>query len=121
MRMRQVAAALGVAAVVVVPTTACSDEATGGPATTSSPTSTTLADERSDASAPDGGAPTTGAVDGSVTLAEAEQIAVDSVGGGTVTWSGPEDDRGAAWEIEVTRPDGTEVDVLVAANGDVVS
>jgi hypothetical protein len=43
------------------------------------------------------------------------------VGGGRVTWSGREDDRGAAWEIEVTRPDGSEVDVLIAADGSVVN
>jgi uncharacterized membrane protein YkoI len=55
-----------------------------------------------------------------VTREEAEQIALDSVGSGSVTWSGPEDDRGAAWEVEVTRPDGSEVDVLIAADGTVV-
>ena len=42
------------------------------------------------------------------------------VGEGQVTLSGPEDDRGAAWEIEVTRPDASEGDVLVAADGSIV-
>lgn len=56
-----------------------------------------------------------------VSREEAEQIALDAVGEGSVTWSGPEDDRGAAWEVEVTRPDGSEVDVLVAADGSVVN
>lgn len=57
---------------------------------------------------------------GSVSREEAEQAALDAVGEGRVTWSGPEDDRGAAWEVEVTRPDGSEVDVLVAADGSIV-
>ncbi len=57
---------------------------------------------------------------GPVSLAEAEAAALAAVGDGTVTWSGPEDDRGAAWEVEITRPDGSEVDVLVAADGSIV-
>jgi uncharacterized membrane protein YkoI len=56
-----------------------------------------------------------------VSRAEAERAALDAVGEGQVTWSGREDDRGAAWEVEVTRPDGSEVDVLVAADGTVVN
>jgi uncharacterized membrane protein YkoI len=51
---------------------------------------------------------------------EAEQIALAAIGEGRVTWITPEDDQGAAWEVEVTRPDGSEVDVLVAADGTVV-
>lgn len=58
---------------------------------------------------------------GAVSLEEAEQAALDAIGEGTVTWSGPEDDRGAAWEIEITRPDGSEVDVLIAPDGSVVN
>lgn len=58
---------------------------------------------------------------GPVTQEQAEQAALAAVGDGQVTWSGPEDDRGAAWEIEVTRSDGTEVDVLVAADGSIVN
>jgi uncharacterized membrane protein YkoI len=57
---------------------------------------------------------------GVVSSEEAEQIALAAVGEGTVTWITPEDDRGAAWEVEVTRPNGQEVDVLVAADGTVV-
>ena len=57
---------------------------------------------------------------GVVTRQEAEAAALAAVGSGQVTWSGPEDDRGAAWEVEITRPDGSEVDVLVAADGTVV-
>ena len=57
---------------------------------------------------------------GPVTQEQAEQAALAAVGQGQVTWSGPEDDRGAAWEIEVTRSDGSEVDVLVAADGSIV-
>ncbi len=51
---------------------------------------------------------------------QAEQAALAAVGEGRVTWSGREDERGAAWEIEITRPDGSEVDVLIAADGSVV-
>lgn len=57
---------------------------------------------------------------GPVTQLQAEQAALAAVGEGQVTWSGPEDDRGAAWEVEVTRPDGSELDVLVAADGSIV-
>lgn len=60
------------------------------------------------------------ATDGVISREEAEQVALDAVGDGRVTWSAPEDDRGAAWEIEVTRTDGSEVDVLIAADGSVV-
>lgn len=62
-----------------------------------------------------------GGSSGEVTLEEAEQIAVEAVGGGNVTWSGEEDERGAKFEIEVTRPNGNEIDVLIDANGNVVS
>lgn len=58
---------------------------------------------------------------GAVTREQAEQAALDAVGEGRVTWSGPEDDRGAAWEIEITRPDGSEVDVLVAPDGGIIN
>ncbi len=59
-------------------------------------------------------------VDGVISREEAEQAALDAVGEGRVTWSAPEDDRGAAWEVEITRLDGSEVDVLVAADGAIV-
>lgn len=73
------------------------------------------------ASSRDDNAGTTDSPGDRVTRQEAERLAVEAVGGGDVTWSGPEDDRGAAWEIEVTRPDGSEVDVLIDADGNVVS
>ncbi len=57
---------------------------------------------------------------GMIDRATAQRIAVEAVGGGQVTWAGREDDRGAAWEIEVTRPDGSEVDVLIDASGNVI-
>lgn len=47
----------------------------------------------------------------------AGEIAVERLGEGQVTWSGKEDDHGALWEIEVTRPGGAEADVYVAADG----
>jgi uncharacterized membrane protein YkoI len=37
-----------------------------------------------------------------------------------ITYSGPEDDAGAAWEIEVTLDDGREFDVLVSASNEVI-
>ncbi len=68
--------------------------------------------DATDAGAADGGGP--------VTQEQAELAALAAVGDGQVTWSGPEDDRGAAWEVEVTRSDGSEVDVLVAIDGSIV-
>jgi hypothetical protein len=58
--------------------------------------------------------------DAVVSRQEAEQAALDAVGSGRVTWSAPEDDRGAVWEIEGTRDDGYEIDVYVAAVGTVI-
>ena len=52
-------------------------------------------------------------VPGAVSREQAEQAALKAVGSGRVTWSAPEQDRGAAWEVEITRPDGSEVDVLL--------
>lgn len=56
-----------------------------------------------------------------VEQAVAEQAALAYLGAGRVTWVSPEDDRGAAWEIEVTLPNGREVDVLVDASGQVIT
>ncbi|MGF1470524.1 MAG: PepSY domain-containing protein [Rubrobacteraceae bacterium] len=50
---------------------------------------------------------------------QAGEIAVEHLGGGEVTAANREDDHNALWEIEVTRQDGTEADVYVAANGNV--
>jgi hypothetical protein len=61
-------------------------------------------------------APTSGVVD----QATAEQAAIVYLGEGRVTWVSPEDDHGAAWEIEVTLPTGREVDVYIDASGQVV-
>jgi uncharacterized membrane protein YkoI len=55
-----------------------------------------------------------------VTSEQAQEIALAAIGEGTVTWIGPEDDRGATWEVEITRPNGQEADVLVAADGTVI-
>jgi hypothetical protein len=55
-----------------------------------------------------------------VDQAVAEQAALTYLGQGRVTWVTPEDDRGAAWEVEVTLPNGHEVDVLVDASGQVI-
>lgn len=57
---------------------------------------------------------------GPVDQAAAERAALAYVGAGRVTWVTREDDGGAAWEIEVTLPNGREVDVYVDVNGQVV-
>ena len=62
----------------------------------------------------------TPAAAGEITLEQAKEIALAYVGEGTVTYFGDEDDHGARWEIEITRPGGSEVDVYVAADGSVV-
>ena len=72
---------------------------------------------------PESSSPTSsssGTSQGSVDKETAAKIALAAVGGGSVTYSQAEDDKGAAWEIEVTRADGVEVDVLVASDGSVV-
>lgn len=102
-------------------TTGCSSESSQvevGPAATSSPEPTAT----STTAVADGSAVESGTADGQVPVSreQAEQAALAAVGEGRVTWSGREDDRGAAWEIEVTRPDGSEVDVLIDAAGNVV-
>ncbi len=69
---------------------------------------------------------TTTAGGGSViTLGDAESAALGFIENrdgqpASVTGSGPEDDFGAAWEVEVTREDGVEFDVYVDASGEVV-
>jgi len=60
-------------------------------------------------------------VAGPISREQAEQIAVNFLGQGRVTWVEQEDDFGAAWEIEVTLPGGREVDVYVASDGRVVN
>lgn len=57
---------------------------------------------------------------GPVTSAQARQIALNHIGEGHVTDIGHEDDFGARWEVEITRPNGSEVDVYVSASGQVV-
>jgi uncharacterized membrane protein YkoI len=46
----------------------------------------------------------------------ASAAALDHVGGGEVTDAERSDDRGEAYEVEVTRPDGREVDVVLDAD-----
>jgi hypothetical protein len=43
----------------------------------------------------------------------ARQAAVKAIGGGRATGVERGDDSGAAWEVEVVRPDGTEVEVTL--------
>lgn len=85
--------------------------ATPSPTNPSSPTSPT--------------SPTTGtrqspSPSGGLSRARAKQIALNHIGQGRVTDIGREDDFGAMWEVEITRPNGTEVDVYVSADGRVV-
>jgi hypothetical protein len=104
---------LGVAAPVVPASEVATPEpASPGTATTDAER-TTGAGEAATSGAP---APASGVVD----QATAEQAAVAFLGEGRVTWVSPEDDHGAAWEIEVTLPTGREVDVYVDAMGQVV-
>jgi uncharacterized membrane protein YkoI len=78
----------------------------GGPAASESPPP-----QPPDASAPPG-------VD-VIAADEAGRIAADHVGGGAVQAIEPEDDYGAAWEVEIYRADG-EYEVYVNAVGTVV-
>ena len=66
-------------------------------------------------------APAAPEASGVVSRAQAESIALRWVGSGRVTWVEREDDHGAAWEIEVTRPNGSEIDVYVSADGRVLN
>jgi uncharacterized membrane protein YkoI len=56
-----------------------------------------------------------------VDRATAKRAALAHLGEGRVTWVSREDDYGAAWEIEVTLPNGREVDVYVDAAGRAVN
>lgn len=107
----------------------CSDDSEDPPAATpETVTVTETAPDDSEAEEAEPGddepgseTPESGSGDGgTVSRAEAKAAALDAVGDGRATWSGREDDHGAAWEIEITRPDGSEVDVLVAADGSIV-
>ena len=56
---------------------------------------------------------------------QAQQAALSAVedrfgGPASVTGTFNEDDGGARWEVEVTRSDGSEFDVLVSADGEVI-
>jgi uncharacterized membrane protein YkoI len=51
----------------------------------------------------------------------AEQAALDAVGGGTVEQVEASDDSGEAYEVEVRMDDGTEWDVELDADYDVLS
>jgi hypothetical protein len=59
-----------------------------------------------------------GPVEGAITAAEAAQIAADHIGG-TAGVVAPEDDFGAAWEVEVFTSQW-EYEVYVSASGEVV-
>ena len=54
------------------------------------------------------------------TLDKARDAATEAAGGGKVTETERSDDRGVAYEIEVTLPNGDEVDVDLDSNYDVV-
>jgi opacity protein-like surface antigen len=46
----------------------------------------------------------------------AKQAAVDAIGGGRAVGVERGDDSGAAWEVEVVRPDGSEVEVNLTSD-----
>ncbi len=54
------------------------------------------------------------------TFDKARDAATEAAGGGEVTETEQSDDRGVAYEIEVTLPNGDEVDVDLDSNYDVV-
>lgn len=61
--------------------------------------------------------------DGHVTGPEADEAtaaALEATGGGTANSVERDSENGAVWEVEVTRPDGTTVDVRLDARFDVV-
>jgi hypothetical protein len=111
------------AALALVVAAGCDDDDESTSATT---VATSEISAPSETVAPAATAPSTGStlapgeLGGVVSQEAAEQAALEHVGEGSVTWVTPEDDRGAAWEIEITRPDGSEVDVLIAPDGSVI-
>jgi uncharacterized membrane protein YkoI len=64
----------------------------------------------------DDGEPLTGA-----TLERATAAAVKAAGGGRVTETEHESESGATYEVEVTKPDGSQVEVLLDRSFNVVS
>ena len=50
----------------------------------------------------------------------AKQAAVEAVGGGRAVGAERDDEAGAAWEVEVARPDGKQVEVHLDRNLDQV-
>lgn len=61
--------------------------------------------------------------DGHVTGPDADKAtaaALDATGGGTANSVERDSENGAVWEVEVTRPDGTTVDVRLDAQFEVV-
>ena len=51
---------------------------------------------------------------------DATEAALDATGGGTANSVERDNENGATWEVEVTQPDGTTVDVRLDENYDVV-
>jgi uncharacterized membrane protein YkoI len=64
----------------------------------------------------DDGAPLTGS-----TLQRASAAALKAAGGGRVTETEHEAEQGAAYEVEVTKPNGSQVEVLLDDSFNVVS
>jgi uncharacterized membrane protein YkoI len=64
----------------------------------------------------DDGAPLTG-----TTLQRASTAAVKAAGGGRVTETEHDSDAGGTYEVEVTKPDGSQVEVLLDDSFNVVS
>ena len=61
--------------------------------------------------------------EGGVTGPDADRAtaaALDATGGGTANAVERDDENGATWEVEVTKPDGTTVDVRLDSDFEVV-
>ena len=69
-----------------------------------------------DARMGDDGEPLSGA-----TLQRASAAALEATGGGRVTETEHDSEDGATYEVEVTKPDGSEVDVRLDGSFDVVT
>jgi hypothetical protein len=55
------------------------------------------------------------------TLQRASAAAVEAAGGGRVTETEHDSEQGATYEVEVTKPDGYEVEVLLDGSFNVIS
>ena len=112
------ATALFLAGTLIAVTAACTDDDDRGSSSTTAASTTVSGSDTAEATSTTISGAEPG--DAVVSREQAEQAALDFIGEGEVTFVTEEDDRGAAWEVEITRPDGSEVDVLIAPDGSVI-